>query len=332
MRRPHSAVRCSLCAATTALGAAFLLAACGVRSAAAQPATAAARDSSPLLTQMVDMGGYKLRVTTGGAPVAGRPTVVFENGLGTPLDSWGAVQRDLAREGATFAYDRAGIGRSEPGREAPTFEHVVGELHALLAKAGARAPYVLVGHSYGGPLIRLFAARYPGEVAGLVYVDPTDFLQTLAAQDSVWQEAGVPDGRVRSQAGMQKALASMPGGIRAEAAVAFQADGFAAFRALPPAPNVPAVVLLSGRRPPPPPPEQGFPGDTARWNAYAAATIRQRVAHMTALVRAGEPGAQGTVVLTTKSGHFIQSSEPELVAWAVRRALTVGQPKRPSSP
>jgi len=70
--------------------------------------------------------------------------------------------------------DRAGIGGSEADGHAPTPTHVARKLHALLTSLGVDPPYVLVGHSSGGLLIRMFAAIYPEEVAGLVYVDPTD--------------------------------------------------------------------------------------------------------------------------------------------------------------
>jgi Flp pilus assembly protein TadD len=81
---------------------------------------------------------------------------------------------------------------------------------------------------------------------------------------------------------------------------------------------VPTVVLLAGR-PQPLPPGTQFPG--GKEAAWYAAAVRQRMAHMTRLTRAGEVDAQGTVVLTPNSSHYIQATEPELVAWGVRRAL-----------
>ncbi len=306
----------------TALAVAALMAALHAGGPAGAQAPAPAADSVAQVTRLVDVGGYKLRVRTAGTPMAGQPTVVFESGLGTPLETWDAVQRDVAREAATFTYDRAGIGGSQAGREAPTLAHIVDELHALLARTGTRPPYVLVGHSMGGAVIRLFAARHPGEVAGLVYVDPTDFTQTAAAQDSIWREIGVPDGRAALRALRREEYAAgvVPAGVRAEALAFWPvADaGFPAFRTLPPAPDVPTVVLLAGKAQPLPP-HVKFPG--GKHAAWFAASTRQWVAHMTRLTRAGERDAQGTLVLTPNSSHYIQGAEPDLVAWGVRRAL-----------
>ena len=319
LARPRTAlVVGALLAALPAAGSA------GAQAPAAAVAPAPAGDSVAWVTRMVDVGGYKLRVRTAGAVAGGRPTVVFESGLGTPLENWDAVQRDLARETATFTYDRAGIGGSEPGRAAPTLPHIVAELHALLAKTGTRPPYVLVGHSMGGPAIRLFAARYPGEVAGLVYVDGVDFTQSPAQSAAVWREIGVPDGAAESARMSRQLYAEpgMPAGVRAEA-LAFlpvAEAGFPDFRALPPAVDVPTVVLVAGRATPLAP-GRPFPGGRGKHAAWFGAWTRQRVAHMARWVRPGEAGAEGTLVVTPNSRHYIHQTEPDLVAWAVRRAL-----------
>jgi pimeloyl-ACP methyl ester carboxylesterase len=186
--------------------------------AQAAAASAAPADSSAFATRMVDMGGYRLRVRQSGRAAAGQPTVVFESGLGSPLETWDAVQREVAGETATFAYDRAGIGGSEPGRAAPTLTHIVTELHALLGRADARPPYVLVGHSMGGPAIRLFAARYPREVAGLVFVDPTDFTRRSRTRTRSGATVGVPGGRrwFNRQMAAYGAGSDVPAAVRAE--------------------------------------------------------------------------------------------------------------------
>jgi pimeloyl-ACP methyl ester carboxylesterase len=93
---------------------------------------------------------------------------------GTGLNAWSPVLQDVSEFATVVAYDCAGIGGSEADGHAPTPTHVARKLRALLTGIGMSPPYVLVGHSWGGLLIRMFAAMYPGEVAGLVYVDPTD--------------------------------------------------------------------------------------------------------------------------------------------------------------
>jgi pimeloyl-ACP methyl ester carboxylesterase len=104
---------------------------------------------------------------------AGAPTVIVETGLGGDSRPWAGVIDDLAPATRACRYDRAGIGRSEPRPGAADLS--VGDraedLRALLRVAGVEGPYVLVGFSYGGMLIRGFADRYPTETAGLVFVD-----------------------------------------------------------------------------------------------------------------------------------------------------------------
>ena len=104
----------------------------------------------------------------------GGPAVVLEAGISASSVSWRPVQRELARHLRVLAYDRAGYGWSRPARTPRTMERLCTELAAMLEASGARGPYVLVGHSFGGLLLRHFAARAPEKVAGLVLVDPLE--------------------------------------------------------------------------------------------------------------------------------------------------------------
>ncbi|HWQ11447.1 MAG TPA: alpha/beta hydrolase [Roseiflexaceae bacterium] len=118
--------------------------------------------------RLVDVGGHRLHIQCAGA---GSPTVVLEAGWGGWSLDWSTVQQDIAATTRVCAYDRAGMGWSEAGPLPRTPERVAGELHTLLANAGESGPYVLVGHSLGAKYVRLFATRYPAEVAGMVLVD-----------------------------------------------------------------------------------------------------------------------------------------------------------------
>jgi Lysophospholipase len=108
---------------------------------------------------------------------AGAPTVVLEAGLGDGLLTWARVQDSIAGFASVCAYDRAGYGWSDPGPAPRTSAREIAELHALLGAAHLPPPYVLVGHSMGGLNVRLYAFRYPREVAGLVLVDPSQETQ-----------------------------------------------------------------------------------------------------------------------------------------------------------
>lgn len=100
-------------------------------------------------------------------------TVVFEAGSGASRSSWGLVQPRVGRWTRAIVYDRSGLGRSAPDPSSRTLDHMADDLNALLDHFGP-GPFILVGHSAGGPIVRLAASRQPGRVSGLVLVDPTD--------------------------------------------------------------------------------------------------------------------------------------------------------------
>lgn len=107
----------------------------------------------------------------------GSPTVVFEAGAGGTRSGWAAVQPAVAEFGTAVAYDRSGLGRSAPDTQDRTFSRMANDLNDLLDGLAADDPdrrFILVGHSLGGPIVRLAAAQRPERVHGLVLVDPSD--------------------------------------------------------------------------------------------------------------------------------------------------------------
>lgn len=121
--------------------------------------------------EMVDVGGRRLRLVRAGVP-SGRPTVVLEHGAFGCATDWTVVQERLAAKGlASLAYDRAGLGHSDPGPSPRDGRAIVDDLAALLREAGETGPYVLAGHSMGGLMVRLYALTHPAQVLGVVLVD-----------------------------------------------------------------------------------------------------------------------------------------------------------------
>jgi pimeloyl-ACP methyl ester carboxylesterase len=131
--------------------------------------TARDRKRHPAPGELIDLNGRSLHILSRGE---GSPTVVFESGLMSTVLSWEAVQAEIAKATCAVCYDRAGLGWSDPGPAPRDAAQIVTELHRLLALAQISAPFILVGHSFAGLTTRLFAARYPEEVAGLVLIDP----------------------------------------------------------------------------------------------------------------------------------------------------------------
>jgi pimeloyl-ACP methyl ester carboxylesterase len=122
---------------------------------------------------------------------SGTPTVVFEAGLGGASDAWRDVQPQLGRVTRTCAYDRAGLGNSVARAGVHDAADEIDDLHRLLDRARIAPPYVLVGHSYGGLLARLFAHAYAGQTAGVVLVDAMGRDQTRR-QLALWPESQAP--------------------------------------------------------------------------------------------------------------------------------------------
>ena len=158
MNRPQAVLRGL--ATATALGLA----------SAAYQAAGEARDRRrfPPPGRLVDVGGYRLHLLCAGQ---GSPAVVVIPALGGAALGWLTIQRSLATETTVCLYDRAGLGWSDPPHGRRTAQAMAGELHALLERAPISPPYVLVGHSAGGLLARMYAHLYPGQVAGLALID-----------------------------------------------------------------------------------------------------------------------------------------------------------------
>lgn len=148
--------------------AVFILLVAGVFFLVGARAKALLKAKYPPIGQMVDVGGYKLHLYCQGT---GSPTVVMDAGTGTTGLYWSLVQPEVAKSVRTCVYDRAGYGWSEQSPQPRSISTMVNELHSLLSNANIPGPYVLVGHSLGGIIIRHYARSHPQDVVGMVLVD-----------------------------------------------------------------------------------------------------------------------------------------------------------------
>lgn len=138
---------------------------------AVPPTTGPAQGSLPpeaLSYGMVDVGGRRLSFNCTGQ---GSPTVILEAGADSASYYWFQVQSGSENSYRVCSYDRANLGYSDSAPKPRTYLDMAGDLHALLVKARIAGPYILVGHSGGGLLVRVFADQYPKDVVGLVLVD-----------------------------------------------------------------------------------------------------------------------------------------------------------------
>ncbi|HWA64111.1 MAG TPA: alpha/beta fold hydrolase, partial [Caulobacteraceae bacterium] len=172
--------------------------------------TAAAGSPKPR-GQLYDIGGgRRLHMLCEGPATGAGPTVLLEAGAFGFSADWGAVQPLLAAEGVrSCAYDRAGLGFSDPGPAPRDGLAVAEDLEKLLAASGEQGPFILVGHSMAGLRLRLFAARNPDKVAGLVLVDAAtpEAMDHAAMRGFVSQFANLTRlAAVGAQAGLFKPL------------------------------------------------------------------------------------------------------------------------------
>ena len=145
--------------------------------------------------KLIDVGGWKLHLNCTGTRTAQAPLVILEPGIGDFSVEWALVQPAVAKTARVCSYDRGGDGWSEMGPHPRTFKQIVYELHTLLQRAGEKPPYVMVGQSYGGWLVRTYRSTYPADVAGIVLVDAgTDDPKRIMPDGSVGRASTLAKG------------------------------------------------------------------------------------------------------------------------------------------
>jgi pimeloyl-ACP methyl ester carboxylesterase len=248
--------------------------------------------------QLIDLGGYRLDVLRAGS---GTPAVILVGGLGNGLDTWSQITPSVAQFSTVIAYSRGGLGRSEPGPSKHTVRDAALELHALLAKLQLKPPYILVGASYGGIIVRLYTSIYPGEVAGVVFVD--------ASHEEQVKRYGQLDSKYPDQfrKSFEEKIRSDKGAEADEDRESLQIQEAGAVEGMKPLPDVPIAVLTSMKINPNP----QFVNQTARgYDAWRA--MHDEWFHRS---------TNGLRIVTARSGHHIQDDEPQLVIDAIRFVL-----------
>jgi len=156
--------------------------------------------------QLVDIGGRRIHLVVMGEDT-GQPAVILEAGMASFSSNFYWVQNELAAAARVVAYDRAGLGWSDPAPEPQDAQQSARDLHAALQAAGIQGPYVVAGHSYGGLVVRAFTDLYRDEVVGMVLID--------ASHPDQWAHMPVSrEGKVNAQSMVISGLLARFGVVR----------------------------------------------------------------------------------------------------------------------
>lgn len=245
----------------------------------------------------IAVGPYQVQMASAGS---GTYTVILESGFGTDLRTWRKVAPELAKSARVLSYSRAGYGGSDARPEARTLLQSSIELDQLIAATGARPPFILVGHSYGGLLVRAFAARHPDWVAGMVLVDPSDerFSPALRKIDAA---------RVDQDDRMFATI--VPAKFQPELAALKPVLDSGVFPVPGKLPDVPVVVISSMQ--------------TVEKPEFFLETAPARAVLFGLHDDFAKSFRDGRHVVTERSGHNIQLEEPQLVIDAVQQVIAL---------
>ncbi|HEY8188454.1 MAG TPA: alpha/beta fold hydrolase [Pyrinomonadaceae bacterium] len=241
----------------------------------------------------LDVGGYKLYINCEGGVRKAVPVVVMDAGLGNSSESWLGIQPKVAEFARACIYDRAGLGNSDPSIHTQTSRQIAEDLHHLLAQSAVSGPLVLVGHSFGGINVRMYASMYPKEVVGMVLEDSTHEDQ-FPRMDALIPEA------IKKQF----PPSAFVGPEKVDWNKTLEQTRKANWHA-----NIPLVVLTAANAQP------GGEGPLA-YLAPKFEQVRQELQQD--LVHRSAMGKQ---IIATRSGHFIHRDEPALVVSAIREVI-----------
>lgn len=229
---------------------------------------------------------------------AGAYTVIFEAGFMSDLSVWQKVAPAIANSAQILVYSRAGVGKSPARKQALTLTQHAEELQQLIAANKIKGPIILVGHSYGGFVIRQFAASYPAQVAGMVFIDP--------ANETLELELRKID-TLKVQQDQQRLANMAPPSAKAELALVQTIFDQARLPNNGALPDVPSVMLTSVQ--------------ATRNNPFFQETAPALQVKRDLHAKFFQQFSNGAHIVTNHSGHHIQLDEPHLVVAAVEQVI-----------
>ncbi|HBZ66178.1 MAG TPA: hypothetical protein DEO70_05015 [Bacteroidales bacterium] len=271
---------------------------------------------------MVPVNGYKVEVVTYGMKNnrKGKPVIVFENGRGSDFEYWVPILHEVSKENAVFAYNRPRIGGSEDDFQLPTIDHIAELLRQSLLEKGLYPPYILVGHSWGAACIRCFASLHPDEIAGLIFVDPHDFVKNEGGGKLPYREIGLTERQIDSlyetfDKWADEYIAQGPKFVVEEmkAQREFAKTGFELCNRNP-LPDVPVHFIMAG----------GYPsnGETtpALYDREKLFRINNNI-KMKAWIGQIDRLKYGKFFYCSNSGHIIPTDDPDIIISSIKIAL-----------
>lgn len=265
--------------------------------------------------KLVDVNGTKYNVYLKGIEnrTPNTPVIIFENGMGVDLGNWNKVIDHIAAFAPVFAYDRAGIGKSDKVFKMPTVKVVAENLHNILKTLKIAPPYILVGHSLGGVYVRGFAGLYPDEISGLVFVDPADFTETKKDWNDIFRKMNIPERKIDEM--LQNRLYqptskvdSLHFGPWSERQILndLRKTDFAEISELP-LPNVPIYFFVGGKF------EVPLAQRSKEFDQEAFFHIKNNsnMERWKKLIYTSNKG--GTLIYLTNAGHYIQNDQPKSI-------------------
>lgn len=239
--------------------------------------------------QYVLVDGHKMHYQVAGQ---GNTTVVFENGHGDDLNTWDDIFMDVSKFSRVVRYDRMGYGLSQETTQPRSMKQIATELHSMLQQANIRPPYILVGHSMGGALIRAFAFLYKDETTGLIFVDPfNEYEANGMTKEEIRDEIKSGDSVMKKAPPLVLAEYNT---VRNEITT-----GFPGLNSFGPLPDVPMALLVAGKDRP------------RNWEKNLVPLYETKMSKL----------SETRLIVLPQSPHYIQHYDPTTVIESIKRIV-----------